>query len=141
MISALETVWPSIHVGLCMTHIGSSVALNCKKIFGEEDWRSNSSLREILVLWVGSGYLPLIENDLDIMIKERIKDIIRNANIDNIEIKLERMTIYLSKYFTRTGQFRLQRWNFSNCTDLEPFVGSTNACEVSVSNSPLMLVT
>ena len=134
MISALEQVWPAIKIGLCMTHIGQSVNRNCKKLFGEDEWKSNSSLREILFLWVGCGYLPLVENDLDLMIKDRIIDIIRNADIENIENKLERMRIYMSKYFTRSGQFRLQRWNFSNCTDVEPFVGSTNGCEGSVSN-------
>ena len=133
MIGAVEQIWPTTKIQLCITHLQVNIRENCKKIFGEQGW-NDSCLKEILILWVGCCYLPIMENGLDDMIKTRIQDIIRGIpDMLNCETKIEKMKIYLAKYFNTGGQYQMQRWNYSSyCLSDEPFIGSSNGCEVNV---------
>ena len=133
MISSIEQLWPTTQIKLCLTHFSVNIRENCKKIFGDEGW-NDTCLKEIQILLLGAAYLPIMENDLDEMIKSRILDIIRGTpGLLHCDAKIEKMRIYLAKYFNTGGSYRMQRWNFSSdCLLDEPFIGSSNGCEVNV---------
>ena len=98
MIVALETVWSTTRINLCLTHLYSNIQINLEKICGDA-YKTESSLKEIQYLWLGSAYLPIQQNDLYDMIKDRILDIMRNCPMENRDAKINKLEIYLSMVF------------------------------------------
>ena len=135
VIVAVENVWPETKIGLCLTHLYSNLQINLVKICGDA-YKTESSLKEIQYLWLGSAYLPIQDNNLYEMIKERIIDIMRRCPMENRDSKINKMQIYMAKYFSTNGLFKLSRWNFHDAVIGDfPFIGSTNGAEVQCLNS------
>ena len=130
VIVAVENVWPNTKINLCLTHLYANLQINLEKICGDA-YKTESSLKEIQYLWLGCAYLPIQDNNLHEMIKKRILDIMRRCPMENRDAKVNKMEIYLAKYFSMSGLFKLDRWNFHSAVIGDfPFIGSTNGAEV-----------
>ena len=103
VIVAIEDVWPATKISLCLTHLYSNLQINMDKICGDA-YKTESSLKEIQYLWLGSAYLPIQDNNLYEMIKKRIIDIMRRCPMENRDSKINKLEIY--------GQILLNEWAF-----------------------------
>ena len=75
------------------------------KIFTEDDILCYPQLKDIIILWIGSSFMPIDnQNQLDLLVKDRISDIIWGCDIAEKESKLTQMTEYMSKYFSLVSQ-------------------------------------
>ena len=75
------------------------------KIFTEDDILTYPQIKDIILLWIGAGFMPIDnDNQLDLLVKDRISDIIWATDIAEKENKLTQMTEYMSKYFSLVSQ-------------------------------------
>ena len=84
----------------------------CKKLTGLSKSNSiepGSNLERITWLWCGASFLNISEDaGHDQMIKDRMMELAR-SDLSYCEEKIHEFEQYIDTYFTRTGQFSMNR--------------------------------
>ena len=106
-ILACEICFPDSRIGLCNTHLSSSIYRKLSALSGANKIIPGSKLDDICYIWVGASFLNLgTSSGHDETLKTYF---IEHAASELDETKMELLKSYLDIYFTTTGIFRMQR--------------------------------
>ena len=96
-------------IGLCNTHLMNNVYQKLVGLSKDNTMKPGSNLERIAWLWCGSSFLNISEDaGHDQMIKDRMMELAA-VDLAYCDGKIEEFERYIEKYFTRTGQFSMNR--------------------------------
>ena len=83
----------------------SNVNIKVNSTFSEDDFAEYPQLHDIVLLFIGSSFLPIDnDNGLDLLVKDKIRDIVWFTNIPQKQEKMAKLSKYMEKYFSKVSE-------------------------------------
>ena len=83
----------------------SNVNIKTNSLFTDDEFKEYPQLRDIVLLFIGGSFLPIDnDNGLDLLIRDKIYDIIWFTNIPQKQDKMNKLSCYMDKYFSLVSE-------------------------------------